>query len=95
MRNTPLKAFAKKGKSPLPQEFKAPDLSHLKNQYVSDTDTSHDVRSIPPIVDERTKLEKLAENESKNRGSITKTREDKAFEEMKKKNSIATLFGGR
>ena len=40
MRNTPLKAFTKKGKSPLPQTFVQPDLSFLNNQDVSDSDTA-------------------------------------------------------
>ena len=39
MRNAPLKAFAKKGKSPLPQTFVQPDLSFLNNQSVSDSDS--------------------------------------------------------
>ena len=77
------------------EEFVTPDLSRLENQYVSDTDTSHDIRSKPPIVDERTKLEKLAEEEEKNRGKITRTKGDRMGIEATKRNPVATLFTGR
>tara|TARA_R110000765_G_scaffold256700_1_gene357080 strand:- start:324 stop:692 length:369 start_codon:yes stop_codon:yes gene_type:complete len=43
MRNTPLKAFIKKGNSALKQvlkpEYTAPDLSFINNQVVSDSDS--------------------------------------------------------
>ena len=60
MRNTPLKAFTKKGKSPLPQTFVQPDLSFLNNQVVSESDTA--VPTGSAVLDSNAKVSQSIKN---------------------------------
>ena len=80
MRNTPLKAFTKKGNSALKQvlkpEYTAPDLSFINRQNVSDSDTA-----INKSLDSNSKIKENIDNEIATRKSKIKPGFENLYDE--------------
>ena len=89
MRNTPLKAFTKKGNSALKQ----------RNTFVSDSDTAIPYETNPPIIEEKKtgpydKFASLPPVKEVDSGEITNTKEERMIKAHREANPLYNAVKG-